>query len=283
MRKRPAPSVRCSVVKVQGGEARRTFDDLAAEEPLEIRLIPHGEQPPGQAVAVTMRTPGRDFELAAGFLFTESILPGRDAIRSISYCVSNEDGDQQYNIVNVWLKPGAAFDNSRLQRNFAMTSACGVCGKASIESVRAGLSRVAPVETLHVSPTVLGALPAKLQAEQALFARTGGLHAAALFEPSGKLVALREDVGRHNAVDKVLGHALLSGVDVTGLVLLVSGRAGFEIVQKAAVVGVPVLAAVGAPSSLAVDLANEAGLTLVGFLREDRFNIYASAERVVEM
>lgn len=284
---RAGPTARVRVVKVQPGERRRMQDRVATEEPLEIRVIPHGQNPPGVSVTVTMRTPGHDFDLAAGFLYAEGIVPGRDAIRSISYCVSEADGAQQYNIVNVWLRPGVEVDPARLQRNFGMTSACGVCGKASLEAVEAALcarpsaGAAAQGEAeVSVRARVLGLLPERLRAAQPLFEQTGGLHAAGLFDPEGNLLAAQEDVGRHNAVDKVVGHALLQGLALSRTILMVSSRTSFEIMQKAAVAGIPVVASVGAPSSLAVELADRFGLTLAGFVRPDRCNLYAGADRV---
>ncbi|HEX2189440.1 MAG TPA: formate dehydrogenase accessory sulfurtransferase FdhD [Longimicrobiaceae bacterium] len=269
------------VVLRGGGLARRARRDaLATEEPLELRVAPAGAPP--QRVAVTMRTPGSDFELAAGFLFTEGVLRDGSDVAAIRYCVDAEaDGAQQYNVVSVHLAPGAPFDPDSLRRNFYTTSSCGVCGKASIEAVRGGGCPVAGPGPA-VSAATLLALPARLREAQAVFERTGGLHAAALFTPGGELLRAREDVGRHNAVDKLVGAALLAGeLPLSDRVLLVSGRLSFELGQKAARAGVAVLAGVSAPSSLAVELAEEAGTTLVGFLREGRFNVYAGGERIL--
>jgi FdhD protein len=267
------------------GAARRGRDDvLAAEEPLEIRVVRSealrgGRVPEGAAhrVSVTMRTPGADFELAAGFLFGEGLIDGPGAVAAIRYCAT---GEQRYNVVNVVLSSGAPFDPAELRRNFYTTSSCGVCGKASIEAVMGpACARVA--SDVVVSPEVLVALPEKLRASQALFERTGGLHAAALFSPAGELLRVREDVGRHNAMDKLVGASLLAGeVPLAERIVLVSGRLSFELVQKAARAGVGVLAGVSAPSSLAVELAESAGVTLCGFLREGRFNVYAGGERI---
>ena len=271
------------VVEDDGAARRARRDVLATEEPLEIRvavtddLHRAGLDDAAVPVSVTMRTPGADFELAAGFLYTEGLIGGADAISSIRYCTS---GEQQYNVVSVVLAPGTHFDPSQLQRNFYQTSSCGVCGKASIEAVLG--PACARVESgLTISPEVVTRLPETLRAAQAVFERTGGLHAAGLFTGEGELVVLREDVGRHNAVDKVVGWAFERGLlPLRGHVLQVSGRASFELVQKAWTAGVPVLAAVSAPSSLAVDLAVEAGLTLVGFSRGESFNVYAGAHRI---
>jgi FdhD protein len=268
------------VLGPQGARRHARRDVLATEEPLEIRLARAGE--PAQRVSVTMRTPGADFELAAGFLFTEGVVRGPADVAAIRYCVdAAADGPQQYNVVSVALAPGAAFDPDTLRRNFYTTSSCGVCGKASIEAVHgAGCARVGPGPA--VSAATLLALPEKLRAAQAVFERTGGLHAAGLFTAQGELLRAREDVGRHNAMDKLVGAGLLAGeLPYAGRVLLVSGRLSFELVQKAARAGVAVLAGVSAPSSLAVELADEAGMTLVGFLRESRFNVYSGGERIL--
>jgi FdhD protein len=221
-----------------------------------------------------MRTPGSDFELAAGFLFSEGVVAGKDDIESIRYCV--ERGQHQlYNIVNVFLKRGVEFDPRRFTRHVFTSSSCGVCGKATLEQVRAVLPN--PIKSApELSDKFLLALPEVLRKQQSLFERTGGLHAAALFDSKGKLLLLREDVGRHNAMDKLIGALLLKNqIPASDKIVLVSGRASFELAQKALMAGIPVLAAVGAPSSLAVDLAKEFGMTLVGFLREGRFNVYA--------
>lgn len=258
---------------------RRVRDVLATEEPLEIRVARAGEAP--RRVSVTMRTPGSDFELAAGFLFTEGVVRDAGEVAAIRYCVDESlDGAQRYNVVSVHLAPGATFDPELLRRNFYTTSSCGVCGKASIEAVHgAGCPAAGPGPC--VAPETLLALPARLRAAQAVFERTGGLHAAAVFTAEGELLRVREDVGRHNAVDKLVGAGLLAGeLPLSDRVLLVSGRLSFELVQKAARAGVAVLAGVSAPSSLAVELAEEARMTLVGFLREGRFNVYAGGERI---
>ena len=252
-------------------------DVLAVEEPLEIRLgCDVGGRRVHRAVSITMRTPGHDLELAVGFLFTEGILIGPDQVAGAHSCGAG-------NVACVDLQPGVAVDLARLERHFYTSSSCGVCGKASLEAVRV-CSRF---RTLQGRPVVEAAvihrLPAELRAAQAVFDRTGGLHAAALFDTRGNLLCLREDVGRHNALDKLIGAQFLAGrTPLSEDVLLVSGRASFELVQKAAVAGIPVLAAVGAPSSLAVSLAREHGLSVLGFVRQDRFNIYTGAERIRE-
>ena len=258
----------------RGDGRRRTADALATEEPLEIRVDSPGMEQ--RRVAVTMRTPGHDFELAAGFLFTEGIVSAGTDVRSVRYCdVPREE--QQYNVVTVDLR--RAYDPELLQRNFYTTSSCGVCGKASLDSISV---RCAPVaDGPEVAESVVVALPDRLREAQRVFDRTGGLHAAGLFDTDGTLLELREDVGRHNAVDKLVGRALLAGeLPLSERVLMVSGRLSFEIVQKAAVAGIPIVCAVSAPSSLAVDAGRRFGMTLVGFLRGSRFNIYTRAERI---
>ncbi len=270
---------RARVRVVEAGRARVQQDVLATEEPLEVRLNAHGVT---RSVAVTMRTPGADFELAAGFLFSEGLISSREDVDRLSYCVGNDacDGEQQYNVVTVDLRPHATVDPLLLDRNFGITSACGICGKSSLDQVeRRG---IAPLPTGTVVPhDVLYGLPDKLRRAQGLFATTGGLHAAGLFGLDGELIAVREDVGRHNAVDKLVGWALLEGKLPLGeQILVVSGRSSFEIAQKCVAAGVPILCAVSAPSSLAVDLARRFGLTLIGFLRGDRFNVYGGAQRI---
>jgi FdhD protein len=228
-----------------------------------------------------MRTPGADFELVAGFLNNEGVISAKDELRRLSYCVDRDvDEDQRYNIVNVELARSAWPQIDRLERHFLTTSACGVCGKASIESLR-----LRNVPNLGSGPALntelVTSLPDKLRAAQGVFASTGGLHAAALFDSNGTLLALREDVGRHNALDKLIGWALMNGrPPLHDAIVMVSGRTSFEIVQKALVAGVPVVCAVSAPSSLAVSLAREFGMTLIGFLRGSRFNVYAGTERL---
>jgi len=252
------------------GAAEHRADLLAAEEPLEIRVD-------GAPLTVTMRTPGDDIDLAAGFLFTEGLLPRLDDVHEIRMCDEN--------VAAVTLKPGRTLagvpGGQTAARNFLTTSACGVCGKDSIEAIRVRSAFDVAADPVRVSPAVLAGLPDRLRDAQRVFSRTGGLHAAGLFTPDGTLLVLREDVGRHNAVDKVAGWALRDGLlPLAGHVLLVSGRASFELAQKAVMIGVPVLAAVSAPSSLAASLAEETGLTLVGFLRGATMNVYAGAERM---
>lgn len=263
-----------------GEESRSRRDEVAAEEPLEIRVAYAGEDGPAvRSVSVTMRTPGDDFELAAGFLHGEGLVSRREEIGEISYCRDAEP--QEYNVVTVRLRPFARFDPGRLDRNFYMTSSCGVCGKASLDAVEVRGCEPLPTGEVRLDPEVLAGLPGRLRRAQSVFERTGGLHAAGLFGGDGELEEVREDVGRHNAVDKVVGRAFLEGrLPLEGRVLAVSGRASFEILQKALVAGIPVVAAVGAPSSLAVDLARRFGMTLAGFVRDGGFNLYAGEERV---
>jgi FdhD protein len=257
------------VTEWEDGSVRSVQDSLAAEEPLEIRI---GSNP----LTVTMRTPGHDLELTAGFLLTEGIIESPDQIASLR-AATPENGTKS-NVVEVELKD-TSFEAGDLQRNFFAASSCGICGKASIEAIRLrGLQQ--PDRDFRIDPEILCKLPEALAAEQAVFSRTGGLHAAALFDGDGQLLALREDIGRHNAVDKIVGWALQQQkLPLSRHVMLVSGRGGFEIVQKALAAGIPVLASVSAPSSLAVKLARELGLTLVGFLRGRRFVIYSSPFR----
>jgi len=254
----------------ENGQVRRKEDYLAAEEPLEIRI---GKEP----LSVTMRTPGHDVELAAGFLFTEGLFERREQILSLE---TDLPGENRGNLVRVDFAADAVPDMEKLRRNFFAASSCGICGKASIDSVRARTLRP-PNQDFRLGAEVLPRLPDALRASQAVFGRTGGLHAAALFDADGKLLIVREDIGRHNAVDKVIGWALLEGrLPLADSVLLVSGRGGFEIIQKAIVAGLPVVASVSAPSGLAVQLAREMQLTLIGFLRERRFVIYSGDERI---
>ncbi|MEU1664838.1 formate dehydrogenase accessory sulfurtransferase FdhD [Streptomyces sparsogenes] len=266
------------VIRIRDGAISARADTLVAEEPLEIRLN-------GKPLAITMRTPGDDFALAAGFLVSEGVLGRADELANIVYCAgATEDGANTYNVVDVRLAPGVPVPDITLERNVYTTSSCGLCGKASLDAVRTtarwpvGDDENNPV---RIDPETLAALPDRLRSAQRVFDRTGGLHAAALFTPEGRLLDVREDVGRHNAVDKLIGRALQQGLlPLSGAVLLVSGRASFELAQKAVMAGIPVLAAVSAPSSLAVDLAAETGLTLVGFLRGASMNVYAGEHRL---
>ena len=276
-RARRGSKTKARVRVVEGGEARVRPDVLATEEPMEIRLISGNDK---QTVAITMRTPGADFELAAGFLYGEGIVSSRDDIKKISYCV-DVDAEQQYNIVNVELWAGREYDLKPLERHFYTSSACGVCGKESLEQLEIrGCSMIPPGP--GVEADVITSLPDKLREQQGLFDSTGGLHAAALFDRGGNLLALREDVGRHNATDKLIGWALLEGkLPLSEHLVQVSGRSSFEILQKCLTAGVPVVCAISAPSSLAVDVARQFGMTLVGFMRGERFNVYSGFDRIL--
>jgi len=263
------------VVAVHGDARSERADALATEEPLEIRAQGPGQD--GQRVAVTMRTPGGDFELAAGFLFTEGLVTP-DEVRRVAYCDDLDDEEQRYNVVTVTL--AQPFDADTLSRNFYATSSCGVCGKASLDDIAVRCDVVPSGFTVDAG--VLVSLPDRLREAQRVFERTGGLHAAGLFDREGTVLSVREDVGRHNAVDKVIGEQLLAGrLPLADRVLQVSGRASFEIVQKAAVAGIPVVSAVSAPSSLAVDAGDRLGVTVVGFVRNGRCNVYTHPDRVV--
>jgi len=263
------------VVAINGGVRSERPDTLATEEPMEIRVAGPGQE--GKAVSVTMRTPGGDYELAAGFLFTEGLIAPGD-VQRVAYCDDLGDEEQRYNVVTVTLT--RPFDHDVLRRNFYATSSCGICGKAALEDIEVRCAPVSPGP--EVSADVLVTLPDALRDKQKVFDRTGGLHAAGLFTSDGALGTLREDVGRHNAVDKVIGGALLRGaIPLADRILQVSGRLSFEIVQKAAVAGIPIVSAVSAPSSLAVEAGERFGMTVVGFVREGRCNVYTHPERVV--
>jgi FdhD protein len=268
-------TVRRPVLRLTSDGERRRQDALAAEEPLEIRVA-------GKALAVTMRTPGHDVELAHGFLLTEGVIGDRADVRTARYCDSvDDDGRNTYNVLDIELSQGVPPPDTGVERNFYTTSSCGVCGKAALDAVKLK-TRFSPADDpVTITPSTLARLPDIMREEQRVFASTGGLHAAALFTEDGTPMVVREDIGRHNAVDKAIGWALLNDrVPLQKTVLMVSGRASFELVQKAAMAGVPALAAVSAPSSLAVDLAEEQGITLVGFLRGDSMNVYTKAHRI---
>jgi FdhD protein len=269
---RGAASVPHTVVAFRGATASAREDALAVEEPLEIRLG-------GQSLAVTMRTPGHDRELVAGFLLSERVIEGPDDVEVIDHYTGPDDDPRIGNVINVLLKRAGPAIHQRLHRSVFTSSACGLCGKTSLDAIDQDLRPVSSDVTISLES--LYALEPALAAAQATFARTGGLHAAALFDAAGGLVALREDVGRHNAVDKVIGHLLLAGrLPLSRHILMVSGRASFEIMQKALAARVPVVAAISAPSSLAVQFALANGMTLVGFLRRRRLNVYANASRI---
>ncbi|MDX6250066.1 MAG: FdhD protein [Kribbellaceae bacterium] len=263
------------VLRLSADGERTRPDSIAVEEPLELRVD-------GRPLAVTMRTPGHDVELAHGFLHTEGVIGSVDDIRDARYCDSRDDeGRNTYNVLDLGLSPGVPAPEVGVERNFYTTSSCGVCGKASLDAVRVK-TRFSPADDpVRVPFDVLVTLPDALRDHQQVFDRTGGLHAAGLFSPTGELLVVREDVGRHNAVDKVVGWALLGGlIPARGCVLVVSGRTSFELAQKAVMAGIPVLGAVSAPSSLAVDLADECGLTLAGFIRNGSMNVYTHASRI---
>jgi FdhD protein len=263
------------VLRLAGPAVTVGPDTLVVEEPLEIRVA-------GRPLTVTMRTPGADFDLAAGFLVSEGVVRRADEIAGIRYCAgATDDGRNTYNVVDVVLSAGVAPPDPSLERNFYTTSSCGLCGKASLEAVRTTATWPVRDDPMRIDAALVAELPNRLRAAQRVFDRTGGLHAAGLFSEDGRLLCLREDVGRHNAVDKVVGWALREGrVPLRGTLLLVSGRASFELVQKAVMAGLPVLAAVSAPSSLAADLAADAGLTLIAFLRGLSMNVYSAGHRL---
>lgn len=269
------PSVRVEVAPGAPVRATARPDTLAVEEPLEIRIG-------GTAVTVTMRTPGDDFDLALGNLLTEGVLRRAEDVRQMMHCLDeDESGSPTYNVVDVGLAPGVVPDLARSARASYQSSACGVCGKTSVDALAATIPYAVADDPVALSPEVLVGLPAALREQQKVFDRTGGLHAAALFTAAGEPLVVREDVGRHNAVDKVLGWAARAGrLPLTGHLLVVSSRASFELVQKAAMTGLPALVAVSAPSSLAVTLAQEVGMTLVGFTRPPRMTVYAGAGRL---
>ncbi|WP_118952625.1 formate dehydrogenase accessory sulfurtransferase FdhD [Taibaiella helva] len=261
------------IIRVSGCRQAVAEDVLAVEEPLEIRLLYHDPQPVLRKLSVTMRTPGHDADLAAGFLFTEGILQSNAQIEALT--------QPEENVIQVALVPGARPVLSRADRNFYTTSSCGVCGKSSIDAIRTVSAYAEQPDTLSVPAALLYRLPELLRAQQEVFESTGGLHASALFDTEGRFLDLREDVGRHNALDKLIGAAFrVQRLPLDQVILLLSGRASFELVQKAAMAGIRVVAAVGAPSSLAVALAEEQGMTLAGFLREERFNIYTGGHRI---
>ncbi len=269
-----------TIQKVSASLREEKADLVAVEEPLEIR-IGYGSMHDRQQIrlAVTMRTPGNDFELVLGFLFTEGILTSYEQIESIKYCVDGGKAEEKDNVVRVELKPETEFDQSKLNRNFYVSSSCGVCGKSSIDSVFTKCNVIN--DSFVVSSALLHSLPAKTREAQLVFEYTGGIHASALFDVDGNLKMLREDVGRHNALDKIIGASLIKNeVPMSNTILLLSGRASFELIQKAAMAGIPFVMAVGSPSSLAVELAKKTNMTLLGFVRDERFNIYSGGHRI---
>lgn len=270
-------TARRQVTRITLGEPERSRSDVVAvEEPLELRVL-------GRPLTVTMRTPGHDVELAAGFLVSEGVIHSQDEYAAARYCggAVGDDGLNTYNVLDVTLAPGVAMPDVDVRRNFYTTSSCGICGKASLDAVAAVSSHSPGDDPAVVAAETLTALPERLRAAQKVFASTGGLHAAGLFTTDGTLLVAREDIGRHNAVDKVIGWAVEQNrIPLAGMVLLVSGRASFELAQKAVMAGVPIMAAVSAPSSLAVDLATQSGMTLVAFLRGESMNVYSRPDRV---
>lgn len=287
---KPAPAIfETTVRRIESGADEREFADvLAVEEPLEIRLgFADGTH---KAISITMRTPGDDAELAAGFLFTEGIIELPDQVKQIRHCglkIGKGDGTLQRagslnsNTIRVDLSDGTVVDLERLKRHFYTSSSCGVCGKSSIEALSTGVRKIEMTTGPFVKPEVVSSLPYELRRRQKTFDKTGGLHASALFDTAGKIDIVREDVGRHNALDKVIGAKFLADeLPRNENILLVSGRVSFELVQKALMAGIPIVAAVGAPSSLAVELAREFGMTLIGFVRDDRLNVYCGGERI---
>jgi len=271
-------SVAADIIALDGDRRFPKHDDVVGEEPLEIRVTSRGC---AQTLAITMRTPGNDFELTAGFLYNEGIVRSRSDFAEITYCLDSDvDPEQRYNIVTVELHAGASVDAGRFERHFVTSSACGVCGRAQLDSLRE--LGVTPLDDdVCVSPSVLYGLPRRMHESQRVFAATGGLHAAALFDETGATIAVREDVGRHNAVDKLVGWGLLDcRLPFKRSILTVSGRAGYEILQKSAMARIPIVCSVSAPSSLAVDLARDFNVTLVGFLRGEHANVYAGSDRI---
>lgn len=275
---RPGKTVDTEVVVFDGDARASKSDRVVTEEPLEIRLVTRAQK---RTLAITMRTPGNDFELAAGFLYGEGVVRAREEIAGITYCLDDDlEPDQRYNVVNVELAHESLPDLTQFERHFVTSSACGVCGRAHLDALRergiAGASG-----DLRVPADVLYELPERMRAAQRVFASTGGLHAAALFDERGEPQAVREDVGRHNALDKIVGWALIEKrLPLQSSMLMVSGRASYEILQKSAVAGIPLVASVSAPSSLAVDVAREFGITLAGFVRDRHANVYSAPERI---
>ncbi|TDN37816.1 formate dehydrogenase accessory sulfurtransferase FdhD [Hymenobacter sp. UV11] len=280
-----ASAERTTVQRVVGNTVTAATDLLAVEAPLEISLgYGSADHRQTHTLAVTMRTPGHDAELVAGFLLSEGLVQQTADIEMIEHRADPRRPKERGNVIRAELAPGVAVALNRLERHFYTTSSCGVCGKTSIEAVHASSCPTPPpADSPRVSAALIHSLPERQRAAQRVFEQTGGLHATALFSAAGELLLLREDVGRHNAFDKVVGAALLAGqVPLSQHIVLLSGRASFELVQKAAVAGVAILAAVGAPSSLAVEAAEEFGLTLLGFVRQERFNIYTHAQRITD-
>ena len=277
-------TIEAAVRRVRHDFGERAVDILAVEEPLEIRLVYlRGANRVHRSISITMRTPGHDFDLAAGFLYSEGIIGSAREIACVSRAQSKRGGVESDNIVCVELKEGVVVDLKQLERHFYTTSSCGVCGKASLDALRVEVRHAIPPAKPIFRPSVIHQLPEILRREQQVFESTGGLHASALFDPQGKLELLREDIGRHNALDKLIGAKLQeNALPLDEFCLLVSGRTSFEIMQKALIAGLPLVAGVGAPSSLAVELANTYHITLLGFVRDGRFNVYSDSQRIEE-
>jgi FdhD protein len=278
----PGSNQAIEISKVDGSRTTSTHDSVAVEEPLEIQLTSRSaDGSAAKSVSITMRTPGDDHELALGFLFTEGIIQSADQVVSVRHCGQADPDSGFENTVRVEIRPDVDLHLDRLQRHFYTTSSCGVCGKASLDALRVtGQASLAAHQTTYARQLLIE-MPDRVRKRQPLFIQTGGLHAAAVFRPDGEIVVVKEDVGRHNATDKAIGFLFSAGrLPAHDLALLVSGRASFELMQKALVAGIPLLAAVGAPSSLAVQTAREFDMTLIGFLRDGTFNIYAGPERV---
>lgn len=275
---RPGRTTEVDILAMDGASAKRKHDSVVTEEPLELRLVARGAT---RTLAVTMRTPGNDFELAAGFVYNESIVRSRTQIGGITYCLDPQiDPEQRYNIVNLELTASSLPDLDRFERHFLTSSACGVCGRAQLDALRD--LGIEPLDGgIVVGASLLYSLPDKMREAQRVFESTGGLHAAALFDESGQAVAVREDVGRHNAVDKLVGWGLMEGrLPFARSILMISGRASYEILQKAVVARIPIVCSVSAPSSLAIELAREFNVTLAGFLRGEHVNVYCGSERI---
>lgn len=279
-----SPRKEIRVHRWKSGHIAEVDDAVSVEEPLEIRMAVYsGSSKERHQVSVTMRTPGNDEELALGFLFTENLIPSFDAVESLQRIDPGFRKSQRDNIIQVNMKPGFKPDMDLLSRHFYTTSSCGVCGKTSIDLVQSLVETRIDPPLLESSTTIIASLPEKLEAAQKEFASTGAIHAAALFDPKGDFIALREDVGRHNALDKLIGFCLTQQeIPLDQHLLLLSGRASFELLQKASMAGIQLVAAVGAPSSLAIQLAEEAGITLIGFVRQERMNIYTHSRRIQE-
>lgn len=278
------PAVKAAqITKVNNTQSFSENDILAVEEPLGIKInYTLNNNPIQKNIAVTMRTPGNDFELAIGFLFTEKIISDINEIESVKYCEGDRRSDlDSENSVKVILKDGIKPNLNSAERNFYITGSCGICGKSSIEAIELSCPKI--IATLQVNKQTLFSLPEKLKSQQTNFKHTGGIHAAGLFNINGELILLREDVGRHNAVDKLIGAALQQQTDLSNTILQVSGRASFELLQKTAIAGIPIFCAIGAPSSLAVELATEIGITLIGFSKDNKFNCYSYKERITDI